>query len=285
MRPTTVTLAKAPAALRPPPAFQLPYAPPAHLVVSAQKDDDYLHKVTDQIIELATRWFGVRRVNQWDHEIRIVLARLLYAVPSAVLGRQSLGEEHVEILPLPFSRLRIALCVLYDILVPYFLAKLPQAKEKHRLLLRCHLALFYFSGAFYEISKRLAKVRFVCLSPTNSQDATPFTLLGVLLAAELMTRAFRHGLGTDHKLSRAPQSGSVTMPHSPTRGEAEDDSTGQCTLCLGPRRCPTATMCGHIYCWECITSYMASQPGMPQCPLCRQHVTLQQLAPIARYRV
>lgn len=48
----------------------------------------------------------------------------------------------------------------------------------------------------------------------------------------------------------------------------------QCILCLSPRRYPTVTECGHIYCWHCIAEWCHSKP---ECPFCRSHISVQKL--------
>ena len=197
------------------------------------------------------------------------------------------------------------------------------------------LSVFYFSGSYYHISKRIFGLRYIFtkrLSP--SDERVGYEVLGVLLVLQMMVQGWLHVqdtlrnapptpanagrlagtsavINSDGRDGLAPylaendnrmlaeaasrsrdvnelaiEKTTNTPVLSGPRYGLKDEKTlswiqgrqqRKCTLCLEEMKDPSATTCGHVFCWTCIADWIREKP---ECPLCRQSIMSQHILPL-----
>lgn len=291
----------------------VPYAHPADIVRSHQKDEQWQGELRRLAAGAAEELLGHRRAGELQAAVALA-ADFGYGLATAVLSGRTLGEEYSELLVVqsaarglqPASRRRRLMALLMALLPPVFLMIQSAAAGRRRanrpgdaitamqgltealpLILRCHLAMFYIWGTFRNLSDRILGLRPLSLSERPYRSFT-YVPLGLLLLSQLLGQGLATWIAWRRRRQPAaePTIAERVMPSfgagASSSGVAAGIRQPMCRICMCPAECATSTPCGHLFCWYCIASWCAMRAS---CPLCRAAAPPQQLLPLCHYQV
>eukprot|EP00656_Telonema_subtile_P020704 TRINITY_DN2177_c0_g1_i1.p1 TRINITY_DN2177_c0_g1~~TRINITY_DN2177_c0_g1_i1.p1 ORF type:complete len:295 (-),score=63.22 TRINITY_DN2177_c0_g1_i1:208-1092(-) len=280
------------------------------IVQAARRDAGAITMLATSLKDSLALLLGNGRTSALGAEIGLLAGALYYGV-NGLRSRATLGEEYCDIVQVDRANSRVSparglgLMALH-VLIPYVanrifkkiqnrLARnesstsellqrvLAQAEALLQFWLKAHLAVFYFTGTFYEPGKRFAQIRFVH-TRKSSPEQMPFKMLGVLIAIQLTGTALGTAADTVSAFVAWCRSSSLKAKAGGLgdTGEVveEEPSTKSCTMCLEGMNQPTATSCGHVFCWECISDWVVEKP---ECPLCRQVIAPNRFLRVHHY--
>lgn len=263
--------------------------------------DDHIAatRLANPATELMTSVLGAQLTNKYDAHI-IPCARGLYTFFSMLKG-QTPGEEFCDTLAVTGGRpwrqigtMRKVLLGLLQMFEPtglFYAARFffPSVAPDDVManVNRVVLALLFLFERFGTLPHRVLRIRYLSLKPARALregEGAPnsYLVLGLVVVVELVVRYWKY---SKNRTAAAVQQHEDTVKGENTWSDDEDHVavSGRCMLCLGPRKSPTATLCGHIFCWRCIAEWIQAGTRDSVCPFCRQHITAQTLVPLYFY--
>lgn len=311
-----------------------------------QKDTYFESSYRSQVQDVLHIFKGQRFINTHPEEITVA-AKTLYLVLTTLIGARTLGEEYVDLIYVNRTGKRFPKLIpklgfiLSYALLPYLFTRLVRKfkpkddendKQKKKdikysllrflssytkildTLMNLHIAIFYFKGEFYSISKRIFGLRYAFghnKDPKKLKQARgDYSLLGGIILLQFFVKSLikfktflddknreneganeqndnqtnaiskisqlekiRDNVTSNEKLYKKFNIDLSNANHLPYLPE----NSRVCMLCLSPMVNPSAALCGHIFCWDCIVDWVREHP---ECPLCRQQCLEQNLLPL-----
>ncbi|XP_046840171.1 E3 ubiquitin-protein ligase RNF185-like [Xenia sp. Carnegie-2017] len=59
-----------------------------------------------------------------------------------------------------------------------------------------------------------------------------------------------------------------------------NNSFYECNICLDTAKEAVVSMCGHLFCWPCLSRWLETRPNRPSCPVCKAGISRDKVIPL-----
>ena len=65
-----------------------------------------------------------------------------------------------------------------------------------------------------------------------------------------------------------------------TSEETNTNAAFECNICLDVARDAVISMCGHLFCWPCLHTWLETRPNRQICPVCKAGIGKDKVVPL-----
>eukprot|EP00397_Hematodinium_sp_SG-2012_P047991 GEMP01054801.1.p1 GENE.GEMP01054801.1~~GEMP01054801.1.p1 ORF type:complete len:270 (+),score=46.47 GEMP01054801.1:26-811(+) len=253
------------------------------VVRAEQKDEFYADILRIETYRVAENVLGSRRTHRWNAEILLLADVVFYLLVLLSRGR-TLGEEFAELVSInragaPQVGWRKFAALSSRFMPLYVLKKYkPHYIPHYDLVLSAHAALFYLTGGPKVLMRRLLRIDQIQIKKRPQPETNVFFYLGCAMFARVavsLLKMWTTSSNADAALKHVERQGSADLANAEDQGKSP-----KCLICMSAADVPTLTTCGHLFCWECITTWLQAHSS---CAICRSPSLPQHLLPIRHY--
>lgn len=251
---------------------------------SLQKDNEFIDILTSKVFEIIEHLSDFIRVGVKSSVIEILSKFLFYlSLYKLNKNKKTVGEEYTNIK----KNKTMLIYIIFQSIKSYLYKKISEkyniSEEITERLEDLQYAFFFIYGKYYDLIQLIfGVINYEYSESQNIIDQSSFKLLGYLILTKLSFELIIW-LRRKYKESKIKKEEDVkkSLKLRNIKHLVDENSEQTCLLCLDVRKNTSLTICGHLFCWECIISYLQTKPA---CPFCRHECLPQNVIYLQNYK-
>ncbi|KAI1721432.1 zinc finger, c3HC4 type (RING finger) domain-containing protein [Ditylenchus destructor] len=80
--------------------------------------------------------------------------------------------------------------------------------------------------------------------------------------------------------SKEDDGGNSSESQQQEEKQGDETSRFECNICLETAKDAVVSMCGHLFCWPCLHTWLETRPNRPLCPVCKATISKEKVIPL-----